>query len=332
MARSLPLRTLPAARPGGASGWFADRRLAVKFGFVLGVVVLVFGSLLTALLTSNGSVRDANERLDRLATAQELVLQLDTRASELKVDGFKALVRPVPSEQLAELADDVATPTRLLAELAEVPLSGAPADAAAQVQATYVTYLDAISSFVEAAVADQAGARLQWEGIQAANDLTDGAVSEAKAALEAATTATQVELSAAITSADRTAVVVVGIGLVLVVGICLLTQRSLTRPIVRVEATLAAMATGDLTVESGVTSRDEVGRMAQSLAAAQQHLRTVLAGVAASADAVAASSEELSASSAQISASAEETSAQSGVVSAAAEEVSRNVGTVAAGA
>ena len=57
-----------------------------------------------------------------------------------------------------------------------------------------------------------------------------------------------------------------------------------------------------------------------------------MASVVASADAVAASSEELSASSAQISASAEETSAQSGVVSAAAEEVSRNVQTVAAGA
>ena len=58
----------------------------------------------------------------------------------------------------------------------------------------------------------------------------------------------------------------------------------------------------------------------------------MLSGVVASADAVAATSEELSASSAQISASAEETTAQSGVVSAAAEEVSRNVQTVAAGA
>ena len=57
-----------------------------------------------------------------------------------------------------------------------------------------------------------------------------------------------------------------------------------------------------------------------------------MASVVGSADAVAASSEELSASSAQISASAEETSAQSGVVSSAAEEVSRNVATVAAGA
>ena len=76
-----------------------------------------------------------------------------------------------------------------------------------------------------------------------------------------------------------------------------------------------ALAAGDLTVVPEVRSSDELGRMAQSLAAAQTSLRSVLGSVAASADAVAASSEELSASSAQISASAEETSAQSGVVS-----------------
>ena len=72
--------------------------------------------------------------------------------------------------------------------------------------------------------------------------------------------------------------------------------------------------------------------MGRRLDVAVASLREVLAAVVASADAVAASSEELSASSAQISASAEETSAQSGVVSSAAEEVSRNVQTVAAGA
>ena len=91
-------------------------------------------------------------------------------------------------------------------------------------------------------------------------------------------------------------------------------MRSITRPVRPVKAALEALATGDLTVATGVTSTDEVGQMAASLDAAQASLREVLAAVVASADAVAASSEELSASSAQISASAEETSAQSGVV------------------
>ena len=40
------------------------------------------------------------------------MLQLDTRASELKVDGYKALVRPNPADQLEELAGDIDTPRR----------------------------------------------------------------------------------------------------------------------------------------------------------------------------------------------------------------------------
>jgi methyl-accepting chemotaxis protein len=126
--------------------------------------------------------------------------------------------------------------------------------------------------------------------------------------------------------------VVGGLAVVLSVLLAVLAARSVVRPLRRVQASLEAAAGGDLTVASGVVQRDELGEMAASLEAMQAGLRGVLSSVVESADAVAASSEELSASSAQISASAEETSAQSGVVSSAAEEVSRNVQTVAAGA
>jgi methyl-accepting chemotaxis protein len=118
----------------------------------------------------------------------------------------------------------------------------------------------------------------------------------------------------------------VGVGLVLVV------VRMIVRTVRDVQRSVDALAEGDLTVTPETRSTDELGRMAQSLARAQENLRGVLASVVSSADAVAASSEELSATSAQISSSAEETSAQSGVVSSAAEEVSRSVQTVAAGA
>jgi methyl-accepting chemotaxis protein len=313
-------------------GWFADRRLVAKFGIMIAVVVLAFGGLVVATLTSNSAIQRAHDDVTRLATAQALVLQLDTRASELKVDGFKALVRDVPADQLAELADDIATPTQLLAQLAAVPLTGDAAAAVAYVASTYGTYLDAITAFVNAAVADQAAARLRFEEIQTANDLTDGAVGKAKDALAAETAAAGTQVTGAVHRGNVTAAVVAVAGLAAIFGICLLTQRSLSRPLERVRASLEAMATGDLTHEAGVESRDEVGQMAAALGTAQEHLRRVITGVAASADAVAAASEELSASSSQIASSAEETSAQSGVVSAAAEEVSRNVATVAAGA
>ncbi|WP_308010515.1 methyl-accepting chemotaxis protein [Blastococcus sp. LR1] len=124
--------------------------------------------------------------------------------------------------------------------------------------------------------------------------------------------------------------IVAGIGVAL--GLGLAVASGIARAARRVQGVTEALAKGDLTQVAGLTSRDEMGRMGGALDEAVVNLRAVMAEVAASADAVAASAEELSASSAQISASAEETSAQSGVVSGAAEEVSRSVQTVAAGA
>ncbi|MDT0274478.1 methyl-accepting chemotaxis protein [Blastococcus goldschmidtiae] len=126
------------------------------------------------------------------------------------------------------------------------------------------------------------------------------------------------------------AVIVVGVLAALAIGFAVAT--GIARSTRKVQAVATALADGDLTRSSGLTGKDELGQMGRSLDEAVVNLRTVLGQVAGSADAVAASSEELSASSAQISASAEETSAQSGVVSGAAEEVSRSVQTVAAGA
>jgi methyl-accepting chemotaxis protein len=314
------------------SGWFADRPLAVKFGILVSVVGLAFGGLLVSVLVGNAAVHEANTELRHLNEAEELVLQLDTRASELKVDGFKAIVREEPAAQLEELADDIATPEAMLAQLETVPLTGESAVAVAGLAESYGAYTEAISDFVDAAVADQASARVRWEDIQTANDLTDGAVGTAKDALAAESTLAQTHLQDAITRSQTTSIVVTVAGVLMILPISRVTMRSVTRPVQAVKKSLDALALGDLTVPTGITSQDEVGRMAASLDAAQVSLREVLSGVASSANAVAASSEELSASSAQIAASAEETSTQSGVVASAAEEVSRSVETVAAGA
>ena len=262
------------------------------------------------------------------------MLQIDTRASELKVDGYKALVRHEPADELEELADDIATPQAMIAELHGIPLTGdSPPRPSPTWQTSYGAYTDAITVFVNDAVADQEGTRVRWEDIQTANDLTDGAVGTAKDALAAETQAAQERLDAAISDGRRpSAIIAAALGLLLTSSSACVTLRSITRPVQLVKASLEALAAGDLTVATGVRSKDEIGQMAASLDAAQESLREVLAGVAASAHAVASSSEELSANSAQIAASAEETSAQSGVVSGAAEEVSRSVETVAAGA
>jgi methyl-accepting chemotaxis protein len=132
--------------------------------------------------------------------------------------------------------------------------------------------------------------------------------------------------------ARTTLIAVLVAGAIVALGLGTVVARSIRRTLLQVQNVAERMADGDLTRATGVDQRDELGRTAAALDTAQVSLRQVMASVVASADAVAASSEELSASSAQISSSAQETSAQSGVVASAAEEVSRNVQTVAAGA
>jgi methyl-accepting chemotaxis protein len=316
----------------GRAGWFANRPLSVKFGILVGTVVLGCGGVVGAMLVGNNTVKEVEARSGQLNLAEAMVLQLDTRASELKVDGYKALVRTDPEAQAEELAGDIATAEELLAVLQTAELSGEAAEAVAGVVESFGPYTDAISAFIDSAIADQAGATARWEDIQAANDITDGAVSAAKDILISESIAAEEELGDTIARSELISLLIAGAALVLIGAVSWLTMRSITRPVQRVKASLEALATGNLAVAARVTAKDEVGQMAAALDAAQASLREVLSTVVSSADAVAASSEELSASSAQISASAEETSAQSGVVSGAAEEVSRSVQTVAAGA
>ena len=100
------------------------------------------------------------------------------------------------------------------------------------------------------------------------------------------------------------ALVLLLVGLALALGVGWFVARTIARDVAAVKAVTDALAEGDLTRDSGLTTRDELGQMGGSLDTAVVHLRELVASVAVSADAVAAFSEELSVSSAQISASA----------------------------
>ena len=104
----------------------------------------------------------------------------------------------------------------------------------------------------------------------------------------------------------------------------------ITRPLAEVRRVLTAVATGDLTQRADVTSRDEIGRMAEALAEAQESLRTTISTVTGSSTALSGSADQLSAVSARVAAGADETTSEASSAAAAAEQVSRNVQTVAA--
>ncbi|WP_203708988.1 MCP four helix bundle domain-containing protein, partial [Cellulomonas marina] len=121
------------------------------------------------------------------------------------------------------------------------------------------------------------------------------------------------------------------VGIVVALGAGLLVAGSIAGRLARVRDVAQAVARGDLTRSSGVTSGDEVGAVAVALDEASAALRGLVTTIEASASSLASASEEMSATSHQIAAAAEQTADQAGVVSASAEQVSRNVQTVAAG-
>ncbi|TFV87968.1 methyl-accepting chemotaxis protein [Blastococcus sp. CT_GayMR16] len=323
------------ARSGRFGGWFADRPIGAKIGAVVGllaVVVLATNFLAISRISDMRANQEAiySENLQPLNSLS--AVQRATAAHRARVLEYAVSDAARREELLGEMDEKQADVEAALAEYEPFIIDQAAIDkylssreqflnsnatqlfpaADAGDLATYAQIYREVSSPLLTAIADG----LEEEGVAQS---AEAARRNAAAADEAST---------AITTLLITALASV----VLATGLTVVVVRRITGTVRAVQRSAEAMAAGDMTIATGVTSDDELGRMAAAIDAAQTGLRQVLASVVESADAVAASSEELSASSAQISASAEETSAQSGVVSSAAEEVSRSVQTVAAGA
>lgn len=129
----------------------------------------------------------------------------------------------------------------------------------------------------------------------------------------------------------RLALSLLAIGLFAALGFALLVARGVTSSVNKLKAALQQLAAGDLTVDAGVRSRDEIGQMAADLETARESLRSSLAIMGDNTVVLASAAEEMSAVSHQLGSSAAESSAQAQLVAVAAQEVSSNVQTVAAG-
>ena len=66
------------------------------------------------------------------------------------------------------------------------------------------------------------------------------------------------------------------IGAALALGLGILVARRIVRSLTKVKGVCEALADGDLTRSSGVTSRDEPGQMAQALDRAVENLRNTV--------------------------------------------------------
>ena len=157
----------PPAAPR-RSGWFADRPLTVKFGILLGVIgARRAAASLGSMLVGNSGCDAADESSAHLNQAEELVLQLDTRASELKVDGYKASSGRTPPSSCRSSADDIATPEGHARRAAPPSRSPGRAPTAVAGLADELRRVHRRHHRVRCkAVADQVGSRAAWADIR----------------------------------------------------------------------------------------------------------------------------------------------------------------------
>ncbi|WP_036508262.1 methyl-accepting chemotaxis protein [Nocardioides sp. URHA0020] len=308
--------------------WTVGRRITVITCIGLASAVLV---ALVAWVGAGNVSYDA-QRTRTHDDARSLVQQLDTRSSELKVDGFKAVTLDDPTSAQADVADDTQQVADMIADLRKLDLDPDDKEAVTALEAAFQTYTTSIAAFVDAAVGDQAGQRADAEKIQEANEKMDAVLGDLVDALSHDAAEASDNLMGTAHGMRGQVLLFALLGLAIAATLAWLITRSLVRPLQGSVDALQRFAGGDLTYRLEERSSGEAGDLEIAFNRTIESVSTIVVTVAQSAEAVAAASEELSASSQEIASGAAETSAQATVVSGAADEVSRNVQTVAAGA
>jgi methyl-accepting chemotaxis protein len=334
--------TSPSSSPAAPRrlGWFADRPVLTKIVtsvVIVAVVAIAVG--LTALAKIGAVAGNADTIYAKNLQATAALGQVQHTLSETKIDIAQFVLnadRPAKQAERVDMikADDVLLDQQWAAYVA-VAATGASAKEQQDIFTAALGQFRTLRDTSEMPAAKSGDLGVYHDVHSAVADQTDAAAGALDALSTIENKAAARQLAAAHSqqsSAKLQLIVLLAVGLAAGLSVALFVARMITRPLSRMRTSLERLAEGDLTAETGINQRDEVGQMAAALEVAQASLREVMNQVANSAGAVAASSEELSASSAQISASAEETSVQSGVVASAAGEVSRSVETVAAGA
>jgi methyl-accepting chemotaxis protein len=330
-----------AARSRRTALW-GDRGVRTK---VLAVTVLGIVTLAVVSAVGIGGMSSVDGKAQQLYRNAAMPLSdlgtLRDMIGDNRVSVYKMLVARTAAEQQQVVSGVADTDKALDAALAQY-LQAHRTDLGAQRAALVDEFETRYASwrkirdeqvFAAAESGHPAAARTAFDGpLAAANDAYAAAMDKLNEIEAAGVPSTASAADRTFHSSRLLMLVVVAVGAVLSLALGLVVAGGLAAGVARVRRVADALAGGDFTRTAGLATRDELGRMGGSLDTAVGNLRELVSSVVASADAVAASSEELSASSAQISASAEETSAQSGVVASAAEEVSRSVQTVAAGA
>lgn len=229
----------------------------------------------------------------------------------------------------------------LEAALASVDLSNmtpAEAEIFASVQADWDAFFIADDAVVAAYRSAETTADLDAADEMIFTDAYDAyyRVLDSTAALQESIDARVAALQSASDSSRETATIAAALALALglVVGATatVWVVRTMFKQITNIASAAKALGEGDLTVPALVTSKDELGAVAQSLNAAQEALRATLAVVHDTADVMVSAATDLSGTKTEASDKVSLTSLQAKAAASAADQVSLNVQAVVAGA
>ncbi|GAA4722608.1 hypothetical protein GCM10023350_00960 [Nocardioides endophyticus] len=332
------VNSTPAAHPSVITKWWSDRRIRTKIlvPAVVGVVAALIVGIL-GMVQLNRAADTSQAIYSNNLTAVRVLGEIAVTRKSLAISARDILLAGNGPDEKATQEEYVALQDTFLQQVDEYVATGvttANAAHVAKIRELLPAYIDAVDTQLGPLAEKQELNRWLTVNNSDVSPLAEeistelGALSDSEQA-QALSRAKSAHSS--YTAARNTSIIVLTLGIIAVLAIGLLVSRRIASAVAQVRKVADAMAEGDLTRTSGLTSRDEIGLMGSSLDVATGNLRGLIGTMSESSEALAAASEELSASSQQIAAGAEETSVQAGVVSGAADEVSRNVQTVAAG-
>jgi methyl-accepting chemotaxis protein len=317
-------------------------RLAIAFGIV-SVLMLVVGLAGIWGAQQQQQVRQTTQRLDHVRDQVQELRYLDAAVSSYQgyiftqaiVEGTRVAVDPMAHNQVG-IAKSRAAAYQLMRDIPVSALTPSERRTLLVIRHQWDTYFTINDRMVEDLTVGgpeatnrayhtlNADLGTAWSALLTSTDSLQKSLDARTAALQK-----KAESAAARARLEIVAASLAALALALLAGVLL--TRSIVGPVRRCRDALASIAQGDLTASSGVTSRDEVGRLAHSMDQAMTALRGMVGTVAGSATTLSTAAAQMAATSDAITGSALEASNEARHVAEAAGAVSHNVQTVATG-
>jgi methyl-accepting chemotaxis protein len=306
----------------------ANLGIAKRLALLVFAGALALGTVTTIALVGQRDLARQAEVERRLEAGLAALNHLDTRQSELKVDAYRAALG---QDVASDVTDDVQSATEAADAVTAAGLPSAMAATFATNRADFTSFSAFITDFAKAAAVSPSSVTGRLDEIATRNHVTDDELGALSDQVTAAVAQEKADMASTVRTTRWMALLVALAGLVVLLGISIPLVRSILRPVQRLGEVIEALAHGDLTRRSDITTRDELGRMAAGLDRAIESIRDSLQTIETESVALAGAATQLSTVAGEIAEAADNSSSQTSAASAEAEEIARNVQTVAAG-